>query len=132
MARHHFGGWNPVRPFGLAGDRLDARPGEALAAHPDAVADRPPAAEHVIEVGVGGIDHDGAGRFGAGECDHLAPQMRGHAEVGALIPHHVVEDHPRIAHRPGKPERIGAYDRTAQGGNGDRGRDNAAQHGLQR
>ena len=50
----------PIRPLGLAADLLHAVPGEAVAADADAVADRTATAEHVVEVGIGRIDHDGA------------------------------------------------------------------------
>src|SRR5262252_2201013 len=63
LTMDHFRRWHPIRPFGLPGDRLHARPGEAVATHPDAVADGLTASEYVIEIGVGGIDDDRAGRL---------------------------------------------------------------------
>src|ERR1700754_1747814 len=60
LARDHFRRRCPVRPLGLLGNRLDAGPGEAVAADADAVAYRLTAAEHIIEVGVGRIDDDRA------------------------------------------------------------------------
>ena len=66
----------PIRPLGLAGDLLHAGPGEAVAADADAVADRAAATEHVIEVGVGGIDDDGARGLLGREGHFLAAQMR--------------------------------------------------------
>src|SRR5258705_6602464 len=71
LARDHFRGRGPIRPLGLLANRLYTRPGKTLAADADAVADRPPAAEHVIEIGVGGIDDDGAGRLAGGVADDL-------------------------------------------------------------
>src|SRR6185436_5007571 len=55
-------------------DRLHARPGEAVAADADAIADGTALTEHVIEMGVRRIDDDGAGRLGAVVGDHLAPE----------------------------------------------------------
>jgi hypothetical protein len=40
LARDHFRGRGPIRPLGLLGHRLQARPGEAVAADAYAVADR--------------------------------------------------------------------------------------------
>src|SRR5262249_47874130 len=60
---NHFGRRSPIRPFGLAFDCLDARPGETLAADADAVADRLAATENVVEVRVSCIDDDRARRL---------------------------------------------------------------------
>ena len=76
LALDHLGRREPVRPLGLLGDLLHAGPGEAVAADADAVADRAPATEHVIEIGVGRIDDDGAGRLLGGERDFLPAQVR--------------------------------------------------------
>src|SRR6202034_4762616 len=67
---------NPVGPFGLARDPLDARPGKALTPDADAVAKRFVAAERQIKERVPGIDDDGAGRFVVWIRDHLATQRR--------------------------------------------------------
>ena len=61
---------------------LDARPGEAFAADADAVAHRLAVAEHVIEEGVRGIDHDRARRFFARIVDDLPLQPR--SRLGSL------------------------------------------------
>src|SRR6185437_13566373 len=49
-------------------------PGKALASDTDAIADRAATAEHVIEIGVAGIDDDRAGRFTCVEIHDLAAQ----------------------------------------------------------
>ena len=66
----------PIRPLGLAADLLHARPGEAITADADAIADRTAAAENIIEVGMGRIDDDGARRLLGREGDFLATQVR--------------------------------------------------------
>ena len=76
LALDHFGRRMPIRPLGLAGDLLHAGPGETVAADADAVADRATATEHVIEVGVGRIDDDGARGLLGRERDFLAAQVR--------------------------------------------------------
>ena len=58
----------PIRPLGLAGDLLHAGPGEAVAADADAVADRAPVAQHVIEIGVRGIDDQRSRRLLGGNA----------------------------------------------------------------
>ena len=65
LALDHFRRRMPVRPLGHFRDAFRARPGEAFAADADAVAHRLPVAEHEIEIRVGGIDHERAGRLGA-------------------------------------------------------------------
>ena len=74
LARDHLRRRIPVRPFRLAADGLHAGPGKALAADADAVTDRAAAAEHVVEIGVAGIDDDGAGRLARVEIHDLAAQ----------------------------------------------------------
>ena len=76
LARDHFRRRIPIRPFGLARDLFHARPGKALAADADAVADRLAVAEHVIEKRVRCIDDDGAGHLVARIGDDLALQPR--------------------------------------------------------
>src|SRR5258705_13302520 len=66
----------PIRPLGLAADLLHAVPGEAVTADADAVADRPPTAQYVIEVGIGRIDDDGARGLLGREGHFLAAQVR--------------------------------------------------------
>src|SRR6185437_1012548 len=56
LACDHLARRIPVRPLGLARDVLHARPGEALAADPNAVAERLAAAEHVVEIRVRRVD----------------------------------------------------------------------------
>ncbi len=85
LARDHFRGRGPIRPLGLFGNRLYARPGEAVAADTNAVADRLTAAEHIIEIGIGRIDDDGAGRLAGGVADGLPLQPRRHFDHCALI-----------------------------------------------
>src|SRR3982074_3191433 len=65
----------PIRPFGLARDFLHAGPGKAVAADADAVADRAPVTEDVIEVGVGGIDDQRSGRLLGSVGDFLLAQV---------------------------------------------------------
>ena len=98
LARDHFRRRMPIRPLGLPGDRLHAGPGKTLAAYADAVANRAALAEHVIEVGVAGIDHDGARRFvGIEGNDGALQPLRHHgravvAVIGGLgrRDHHVI------------------------------------------
>ena len=83
LARDHLGRRMPIRPFRLAADGLHAGPGKTFAADADAVSDGAALAEHVVERGVAGIDHDGAGRFGRAEGDDGAAQpLRRRALVG--------------------------------------------------
>src|SRR6201987_1252966 len=63
LALDHLWWRGPVLPFRLLGYGRSARPGEAVAADADAVADRLAAREHIVEIGVGRIDDDRAGRF---------------------------------------------------------------------
>ena len=72
----HLGRRMPIRPLGLARDLLHAGPGEAVAADADAVADRAPVAQHVIEIGVRRIDDQRSRRFLGGEGDFLPAQVR--------------------------------------------------------
>src|ERR1700722_6853896 len=79
LARDHFRGRRPIRPLGLARHRLGARPGEAVAADADAIAERLAVAEHVVEVGVRRIDDHRARGLAARIVDDLA------AEAVALL-----------------------------------------------
>jgi len=81
----HLRGRQPVGPFRLALDRLDAGPGEAVAADADAVTDGPAAAENKIEVGMRRIDNHRAWRFAARILDNLPPQPSRNVSV-ALRP----------------------------------------------
>jgi hypothetical protein len=75
LALDHLRRRRPVRPLGLALDRLGAGPGEALAADADAVTHRLAARHHEIKEGVGRIDDDGAGRLAGPVVDDLAAQI---------------------------------------------------------
>ncbi len=72
----HLARREPVRPLRLLGDLLHAGPGETVAADANAVADRPSAAQHVIEIGVGRIDDDGTSRLLGNEGNFLPAQVR--------------------------------------------------------
>jgi hypothetical protein len=61
----------PIRPFRHLADALGARPGEAVAADADAIADRLAAAERQEQELVRRVDDDGAGRLTAGIIDQL-------------------------------------------------------------
>src|SRR5262249_58139077 len=65
----------PLRPLGLALDRLHAGPGKAFAAHADAVTHRLAAAHHQVEVGVRRVDDDRAGRLAGPVVDDLAAKI---------------------------------------------------------
>ena len=66
----------PIRPFRLARDFLHPGPGEAVAADADAVADRAPSTQHVIEISVRGIDDQRSRRLLGREGDFLPAQVR--------------------------------------------------------
>jgi hypothetical protein len=65
----------PRRPFLLAANRGDSAPDLPLFADGDAVADRPPLRQHVIEKFVAGIDDDRAGGFLARVLDDVTPVL---------------------------------------------------------
>src|SRR4029079_19310310 len=67
----HLRGREPVRPFFHPGDAFRAGPRESLAADTDPVAHCLAAAEHEVEIRIGGIDDDRAGRFLGREVDEL-------------------------------------------------------------
>src|SRR5262249_36211794 len=71
LARHHLRRRDPIRPFGLANDCFNSRPGEALASDADAIAHRHAVAERQIKESVPGIDDDGARRLIARIRNHL-------------------------------------------------------------
>src|SRR6185437_934219 len=75
LALDHLRRREPVRPFLQLGNALSAGPGEAFAADAHAVANRLTAAEYQIEVGIRGIDNDGAGRLLGAEVDQLPLQI---------------------------------------------------------
>jgi hypothetical protein len=81
LALDHLGRRIPIRPLGLAHDRMHARPGEAFAADADAVAHRLAVAEDEIKEGVRRIDDDGAGRLTRRIGDDLALEARVHGLV---------------------------------------------------
>src|SRR5262249_22082756 len=70
-ALEHFGRRRPIRPFTLAGDVVNARPGEAGPADADAVTDRGAVILDQIKKTLVGIDDDGAGTFPAVVVDDL-------------------------------------------------------------
>ena len=76
LARNHLLGREPVRPFFHAADVLGARPGEALAADADAVANCLVVADRQVKVGVRRIDDDGSGRLDCGVIDHGPIKLR--------------------------------------------------------
>ena len=76
-AQHHLRRRRPARPFGLAGDRLDARPFEARPPDADAVADRAAVRQHQEQKLVRRVDDDRAGPLGAGIIDLLAQELVG-------------------------------------------------------
>src|SRR5262249_36722305 len=69
------GGWCPRRPFLLAANRRHTTPCLPLFADSDAVADRLPLRQHVIEKFVAGIDEDRAGGFPARVLDDVTPVL---------------------------------------------------------
>src|ERR1041384_4364970 len=76
LALDHLRGRMPVGPLGHACDALRARPGEALAADADAVAQRLPVAEHQIKIGVRRIDDERTDGFARIERHHLPAEAR--------------------------------------------------------
>ena len=72
----HLLGWKPVRPFFHAADMLGARPGEALAADTNAVANCLAVADCHVKVGVRRIDDDSSGRLDCGVIDDGATELR--------------------------------------------------------
>src|ERR1700691_4789504 len=85
LARDHLGRRYPIGPFRLPGDRLHARPGKTVAADADAVAPRLSMTQHQIEVGVGGVDNDGAWRFAGSVVNDLALQASRQLSDGAIL-----------------------------------------------
>src|SRR5205085_1695165 len=124
LALDHFGRRRPIRPLGLLGDRLHARPAEAVAADADAVADRAATGLHEIKIGVRRVDDDGAGRLAAVVGDDLAPELRRRlvALLGLLLdrPHlvgarvHVVREAERGSGRPVGEHRRSRDERTRE------------------
>ena len=76
LAADHGGGRRPARPGGLAADPGAAGPGQAFLADADAVADRPSALAHEIEIAGRGVDDDGAGLLAAVIGDLAAQEAR--------------------------------------------------------
>src|SRR5947207_291696 len=77
-ALEHLFGRNPVRPFALGRNVLDARPREARAADADAVADRAAPLLDEVEKTLARIDDDGAGFLRTRIFDDLAAITRVH------------------------------------------------------
>src|SRR5262245_37718625 len=75
-ALEHFGRRRPIRPFTLARNLADARPGEAGPADADAVADRGAVALDEIQEALVGIDDDGAAALVAIVVDDLLQVAR--------------------------------------------------------
>ena len=65
----------PVWPFLLALNRCVTRPDESFASDPDAIAGCPAAVFHMVEIVIGGIDHDRARRF-FGRVGNVLAQKR--------------------------------------------------------
>src|SRR5690606_8044432 len=76
LARDHFRGRGPVRPFRLARDIENALPLKACAPDADAVADRAAVALNEIKMTFRGLDDDGAGRLGRAVEHHLLAVFR--------------------------------------------------------
>src|ERR1700730_5385117 len=74
-ALDHLGRRRPVRPLGLALDRLHTGPGETLAADSDTIPDGLPAGKNEIEIRITGIDDDRTRRLVAAEINHPALQI---------------------------------------------------------
>ena len=75
-------GGNPGRPFFLASDPGDARPGERLFADRDAVANGLALRKDIVEVPIIRIDHDGAGQLLAPIVDDVPLVFSGNARLG--------------------------------------------------
>src|SRR6185312_9226335 len=80
LTRDHVCRRGPIGPLGFTRDLLDPRPSEAFTTDPDPVADRPALAENEVEVGIRGIDDDGAGCNVSRIRDDLPPQLGRHLE----------------------------------------------------
>src|SRR5579871_3176832 len=93
-ARDHLPRRRPVGPFPLGRNAVHPAPAEAVAADPDAVAQRLALSEHQIEPPLGGVDDDGAGRIAGGVHHGLArdraraaaEEIRAAAHDVAVIP----------------------------------------------
>src|SRR5262249_39283832 len=86
VARDHFGGWGPGRPFlGYAADADDARPSEPLAADANAITYGRHAPLDEVEKMLVGIDYDGAGLLRGAEFYDLPATRLGHLLVGGII-----------------------------------------------
>jgi len=72
----HLLGRQPVRPFFHAADAPSARPGGALAADADAVANCLAMADCQVKVGVRRIDNDGSGRLSCRVIDDGTTESR--------------------------------------------------------
>ena len=72
----HLRGWKPIRPLGLAFDRVHAGPGEPFPHYADSVTQCLATTENQIEVGVRGVDYDCVRDLVGRIFDHLAAQVR--------------------------------------------------------
>ena len=99
----------PIRPLRHLRHFLGAGPGEAVAAHADAVAHRLAVAEQQIEIGVRRIDDDRAGRFLALVVDHRPAELRrqrlDRAGLGLVIGRQCRNHSPLLRHRPWRAKR---------------------------
>ncbi len=117
LAGDHFRRRGPIRPLRLLGDGLGARPGEAVAADADAVAHRLAIAEHQVEIGVRGIDDDGAGRLAGRIGDDLAAEPGGQFNRAVFLLRLRHRLHRRL-HRLGRRRQDEGEDRQRRGRGG--------------
>src|SRR5262249_60378804 len=122
----------PIRPLGLALDRLHAGPGKAFAADADAVAHRLAAAHHQVEVGVRRVDDDRAGRLAGPVVDDLTAKIV--ARVRRILLRIGIGRRRywlalRAEQRLERIERVGGSPRGRDGARGDEGDDRGS--GLQ-
>ena len=75
LSPQHIRGRQPIRPFRLAFYRLNARPGEALAADANAVTQCFAVAEHQIEIRVRSIDDNRPGRLRGDVVEQSAAEL---------------------------------------------------------
>src|SRR5262245_26768330 len=116
----------PIRPLGLALDRLHAGPGKAFAADADAVAHRLAAAHHQVEVGVQRVDDDRAGRLAGPVVNDLAAKIV--ARVSRILLRIGIGRRRyrlalRAEQRLERTERVGGSRTREDGGRGNKGRD---------
>src|SRR5262245_22848697 len=73
LALNHFGRRRPVRPLCLADDLFQPGPLETFASDPDTIANRATVGLNEIKKSFGGVNDDGAGRFGCAIENCLTP-----------------------------------------------------------